>query len=338
MTSIVTPITKLLNCDIPIISASMGGIAMSELASAVTASGGFGFIVSAPSKDTKLEIAKARDSLGIKPGYPIPIGVGFIGWVLDKTEITDDPRIPSVLEEKPVAVWFSFGVNLRKYIDFVRTYDAKRDHKTIIFVIVNSVEEALRAANEWKVDVLVVQGIEAGGHGGSDAPPLLTLLQAVLDALPNGPPIVAAGGISSGEQVAALLTLGAAGAVLGTRFLFTPESKYSDIKKQVLLNAGHHDTTRSMAFDEVGRTMGWPPKCDGRAVSNNIIADANANLDLEARMKKFDESAASEDTSRLVVWAGTGVGLTNKLTPAADVVNELRQGITRSLRRASTLV
>jgi hypothetical protein len=55
-------------------------------------------------------------------------------------------------------VWFAFGNDLGKYIAQVRAYDAQRAHKTIVFVIVNSVADALRAANDWKVDVLVVQG------------------------------------------------------------------------------------------------------------------------------------------------------------------------------------
>ena len=95
-------------------------------------------------------------------GIPLPTGVGFLGWILDKTEISDDPRIPEVLDELPAAIWFAFGTNLGKYVEQVRAYDEKRDpekpHKTLVFVIVNSVEDALRAANEWKVDVLVVQG------------------------------------------------------------------------------------------------------------------------------------------------------------------------------------
>lgn len=74
------------------------------------------------------------------------------------TEESDDPRIPAVLAERPQAIWFAFGVDLGKYVKMVREYDEKRDHKTIIFVIVNNIDEAKRAAEEWKVDVLVVQG------------------------------------------------------------------------------------------------------------------------------------------------------------------------------------
>lgn len=160
-------------------------------------------------------------------------------------------------------------------------------------------------------------GIEAGGHGGSDAPPLLSLLQAIIQAVPDGPLVVAAGGVSTGSQVAALLTMGAAGVVLGTRFLFTTECIYPPEKKDALLQAGLNSTTRTLAFDEVGRTMGWPPKHDARAIANQIVRDVEDGLSLEQRLQKFDESAALGDTSRLIVWAGVGVGLTNKITSAA---------------------
>lgn len=89
---------------------------------------------------------------------PIPAGVGLLGWFLDMTEASNDPRIPVVLDEMPSAIWFAFGVDLGKYVTQVREYDSARNHKTKIFVIVSSLVEALRAANEWKVDALVVQG------------------------------------------------------------------------------------------------------------------------------------------------------------------------------------
>jgi hypothetical protein len=115
-----------------------------------------GFDSSATLKST---LQSVRTKLGISANIPVPVGVGFIGWILDNTEASDDPRIIPVLDELPTAVWFAFGNDLGKYIAQVHAYDAKRAHKTIIFVIVNSVAEALLAANEWNVDVLVVQGI-----------------------------------------------------------------------------------------------------------------------------------------------------------------------------------
>ncbi|RDB24642.1 Nitronate monooxygenase [Hypsizygus marmoreus] len=340
MQQIKTPLTKLLNVKIPIVSAPMAIPGIVDIGAAVTSAGAFGFIGAGflSSENIKLNFEVVRQKLQLSRGDPVPIGIGFIGWVLDKTECSDDPRINATLDEKPMAIWFAFGVDLGKYIAQVRAYDAEREHKTVIFVIVNSVQEALKAANEWKVDVLVAQGIEAGGHGGSASPPLLTLLEAIIQAISNGPLIVAAGGISTGSQIAALLTMGVAGVVLGTRFLFSEECKHPQAKKDVLLHADLHSTVRSLAFDEVGRTMGWPPGQDGRAVANQIIQDVQDGLDLEERLKKFDESAAAGETSRLIVWAGVGAGLVNKIAPISDIISELHEGMLEALKSAPRLI
>ncbi|KAK7033917.1 hypothetical protein VNI00_012541 [Paramarasmius palmivorus] len=346
MAIINTPLTKLLNVQLPIISAPMAFAATANLASAVTQAGGFGFMGAGfySSQELKRNLQEARTLLSINPGDPVPIGIGLIGWILDKTEISDDPRIEAILEEKPVALWFAFGDDLGKYIAQVRAYDSKREdgHKTIVFVMVGTVEDALVAANEWKVDVVVAQGIEAGGHGRADAPPLLTLLQAVLTAVPSGPDspsIIAAGGVSAGAQVAALLTAGAHGVVLGTRFLFTNECIYSSAHKDALLKAGLiNSTRRTLAFDEVGRTMGWPEKHDGRALVNDIITDVDEGLGFEDRLRRYDESKEKGETSRLIVWAGAGVGLSASIVPAEDVVHELRAECVGALQRASGLL
>lgn len=252
------------------------------------------------------------------------------------TEASEEPRIPAVLEEKPTVVWFAFGNDLFKYIKQVRDYDSKREHKTKIFCCVNSIEEATRAANEWKVDVLVVQGtssvsvrdthmlmltmampgVEAGGHGSSLSPPLMNFVPAVRAVLPDTP-IVAAGGVAYGSQVAALLTLGADGVVLGTRFLFTPESCYSDQMKKILIESGFNSTERGNAFDQAFQTDFWPSHIDGRAIStNDIIKDFRAGLPLEERVQRYKEATAAGKDTHLIMWAGVGVAHTNEIKPA----------------------
>ncbi|KAF5347401.1 hypothetical protein D9758_011253 [Tetrapyrgos nigripes] len=341
-TKITTRLTQLLNTRTPIISAPMAFAAGGELAGAVTGAGGFGLIGAGflSSADLKAYLSIVRKTLNLPDGNPLPVGIGFVSWILAKTENSDDPRLPAILEEKPQAIWFAFGDDMGKYVTQVREYDSKREHKTIVFVMVNSVEEALRAADDWKVDVIVAQGIESGGHGGSEAPSLLTLLQAVINAIPpDGPVIVAAGGISTGSQIAASLTMGAAGVVLGTRFLFTHECLYSQDKKNAIIQAGLiNSTRRGLVFDEVGRKMGWPDKIDGRALANNIVRDLDEGLGLEARQKRFDESAASGDTSRLVVFAGEGVSLTDHISSASDVIQQLHKEAVSALKSSFKLV
>lgn len=334
-----TRLTKALNVRIPILCAAMAVPGINEMATAVTMAGGFGFMGSAfdGSAVVTEKLQTVRKKLSIPPNKPLPIGIGFIGWILDKP--TTERRIEAALDELPAAIWFSFGDDLGQYVAQVRAYEANRDHKTLVFVVVNSVADALRATNEWKVDALIVQGIESGGHGGSEAPPLLSLLAAVTQAIgKNGPLIVAAGGIATGAQIAALLAMGADGVALGTRLLFTHECGWSSDKKQVLVDADLNDTTRSMAFDEVNKTMGWPDKCDGRAISNHIIRDAEEGLGLHERMERFDASAKNGEKDRMVVWCGVGVGLTKEIKSASDVIQELYTEAVDSLQNASRLL
>ncbi|KAF7342998.1 Nitronate monooxygenase [Mycena venus] len=341
MLPIKTPLTTRLNITTPIISAPMAEVATPELAAAVTAAGGLGSIGAGylSAQVLKEQIQKIRTSLNIPTGEPVPIAVGFLGWILDRTETSDDPRLLAVLDEIPLAVWFAFGVDLDKYVDQVHAYNTRTGRKTFIFVIVNSVEDARRAALK-RVDAMVVQGHEAGGHGGADAPPLFVLLPAILREFQTngGPLVVAAGGISTGVQIASLLTMGADGVVLGTRFLFTPECEYSPAKKQALINADLKATVRTMAFDEVARLNGWPPNCNGRAISNKIMDDHKAGLSIEERIEKYDESARNGDDSRLIIWAGVGAGLTNEIKGAADVLRGLHEEAVEHLQRATKLL
>ncbi|KAJ7220686.1 2-nitropropane dioxygenase [Mycena pura] len=338
MISIHTALTKKLGLKTPIISAPMAFASTPEMAAAVTAAGGLGCIGAGFDSTTllKSKIQKIRTALGIASGEPVPLAIGFIGWILDMTEPSDDPRLLAILDEHPTAIWFAFSKDLGRYITQVHDHDKKHGRKTFIFVQVGSVASALRYAPEC--DCLVVQGNEAGGHGNSDAPPMFTLLQAVLRAVPSGPMIVAAGGISTGPQIAALLTMGAAGVVVGTRFLFTPECEYAQEKKAVLLKADLNATVRTLAYDDVGRTNGWPPNHNGRAIRNQIMDDLNQGLSLEERITKFDESMAKGEDSRLIIWAGVGVGLTSELKATADVLHELHQETIHTLKRGIRLL
>ncbi|KAJ6575599.1 2-nitropropane dioxygenase [Mycena vulgaris] len=339
MIPINSPLTKRLNIQSPIILGPMAFASTPELASAVTAAGGLGSIGAGFDSTLLLKekIQTVRRHLNLTPGVPVPIVIGFIGWILDMTETSNDPRLLAVLDELPVAVWFAFGIDLGKYISQVHAHDKSTGRHTFIFVIVNSVESARQVLSKG-ADALVVQGVEAGGHGASDAPPLFSLLQAVLRDIQPGPFILAAGGISTGAQIASLLTMGADDAVLGTRFLFTPECEYSPAKKDVLAKAGLDATVRTLAFDEVGRTNGWPPNHNGRAISNEIMADLKAGLSLDERIERFDQSALNGDTSRLIICAGVGAGLTSDIKGGADVLRELHDETITHLRRSATLL
>ncbi|KAF5346991.1 hypothetical protein D9757_013397 [Collybiopsis confluens] len=336
-----TKLTQLLGTQIPVVTAPMYYATTPSMAAAATEAGAFGFIAAGFTSSSTLvdELQTVRSILGTpSKSDPIPVGVGFLGWILDRTEISDDPRIPPVLAEQPAAIWFAFGVDLGKYVSEVRAYDATREHKTIIFVIITTVNEALQAANEWGVDVLVVQGNEAGGHGREGGPALSMLLPAVLEAVPSGPIILAAGGVSTGSQVASLLVMGADGVVLGSRLLGTPECMYPENAKEVILHSGLNSTIRSGVFDEINQTSFWPKGYDGRAVINDVVNDEKAALALEERLERFEKSKKNGELSRLIIWAGDAIAFIKDSADTKTIIHQLHNDAVSIIKQATKIL
>ena len=161
-------------------------------------------------------------------------------------------------------------------------------------------------------------GTEAGGHGGSTTPSTFVLVSEILATLARdgAPPVLAAGGLATGTQIAPYLTLGATGAALGTRFLLTSESPYKPAQKAALLAARSHGATaRTLAFDLARDTAYWPGHINGRGLRNAIVDDLEAGVDLGTVQARFREAAEVGDASYMVVFAGQGVGLMNEIKP-----------------------
>jgi len=313
------------------------------LASEVSLAGGFGFLSPAYAGVEKFrnEFDIARSTLN-RPSGPLPIGAGFLGWKLEEAQSPHVSLLELALENGVRAIWFSFGEDLGRWIEFVRNHDQRtgKSPKTLVFVQVNSVEDALFAVQTWKVDVLVAQGIESGGHGLASAPPVLNLLPQTLSAFPpsEAPPVLAAGGLSSGSHLAAFLTLGAAGAVVGTRFLVAEECQYSDVQKRAIIAAKSGSAVRSYAFDQLRDTTGWPAGVDGRGLAIPAVAAIESGADVAQIKEEVAEGTKRGDPSSIITWAGTGVGPLNRLQPAKDIVREIHEVAVAHLKASSTLV
>ncbi|KAJ3767960.1 2-nitropropane dioxygenase [Lentinula raphanica] len=325
-----TGLTSLLGIKTPLIVPPMAGVSGGELAAQVTNGGGFGFIsqVLHPAEVLISELSLARSLLEIQsPTGKLPIGVGFLGWLLDKMPFDEAKSLLNAASSANVqALWFSFGSDLGKWVQYVREHFPTEN--SLIFVQVNSVEEAIHAVENLKADVVVAQGIESGGHGSGHAPPLSELLQGILAQSYNSshqPVFLAAGGLANGADIASQLTLGAAGAVMGTRFLLTPESKYTDAQREALIVARSEDTVRTMAFDHARGTIDWPEGIDGRGLRNDTVLDFERGESINVIQSRFKEGTRTQDRKRFLVWAGTGVGSMNRVMPAKDVVKELHE-------------
>ena len=344
----------------------MAGAAGAELASAITRGGGLGFVGAGYWDAAKLatEWSVVKERLGsAPPRQRHPAGIGLLAWNLTKKHGSCDPRAPTAspaielideaLRARPSAIMVAFGVprEMVTWCRFLRERDLQVsgcDSPVMLLVMVNSLEEARAAVKDIGADVLVVQGHEAGGHGHANAPPRDVLLSTVLDNIASwnarSPPVVSAGGISDGRAIAAQLTLGADGVLVGTRFLLTPEATYSSAQKEKLLRAVGTDTVRSLAFDDARGTLDWPDGIDGRGLRSSTVDEYDAAAQgLERpvpgqpeRHARYVQALQAGDTEREVTWSGVGIGQVRTIQPAAEAVQHLHTTTVHALKRVSS--
>ncbi|KAI0689460.1 2-nitropropane dioxygenase [Cerioporus squamosus] len=345
MQPIDTSLTRLLGISVPIVSAAMALATTTHHAAEATRGGGFGFLGAAftPPDQLREDLASLRKTYPDLGDKPLPIGVGLIAWLLDADEADGEAKVDAILDSNVKAFWLAFGNDLYRWIQYARNSPtaARSQHKPLIFVQVQTTEEALIAANEWKVDVIIAQGVEAGGHGGGHAPSTFTLVSEVLAALPhdNAPPVLAAGGLANGTQAAAYLTLGAAGVVLGTRFTLTPECPWPPAdQKPVLLAANSGSTVRTSATDVAMGLTGWPKGINARAIRNRLYEDFEVGLPVKLLQERYQEGQKTDDIDYAVIFSGLGVTLMHEIKPVKDVMEELHAEIVRGLKRSQGLL
>jgi nitronate monooxygenase len=333
----------------PIVQAPMGGgPSTPELASAVSAAGGLGFLaagyktpqavregirevreqterpfgvnlfVPSPSGDVSDRVARYAEALsGEAERYGVALGDprhDDDGWS-DKLALLAEERVP--------VVSFTFGCPEGAVIEELHRAEAA------VWVTVTTPAEAA-VAERAGADALIVQGVEAGGHRGSfddDAPGdigLLALVQLVADAVDL--PLVAAGGLAHGRGVAAVLAAGADAAALGTAFMLTPEAGTSPPHRAAL--ASDAGTALTRAF--TGRTA--------RGLVNRFLRDHDAGAPsaypevhhLTAPVRTAAREGGDADGFHL--WAGQAHALAEEL-PAAELVERLAREAREAIRR-----
>jgi NAD(P)H-dependent flavin oxidoreductase YrpB (nitropropane dioxygenase family) len=251
-----------------------------------------------------------------------------------------DAQVAICVEERVPIVSFFWG-DPTLYVKRVHASGGKVFHQ------VGSVADAQRAAKA-NVDVIIAQGIEAGGHVAGEVS-TLALVPRVVDAVAPGP-VAAAGGIADGRGVVAALALGAQAAVIGTRFLASVEARaHSDYKKK-LVAANENDTVHTTLFgfgwpDAPHRTLrtrfveqwlgrearGQESRADEPLIGHTIIADQHMPLQ---RFMGFPPNVdATGDIESMDLLAGQGVGLVREIKPAAEIVRELVDEARRTISR-----
>ncbi|WP_432173397.1 nitronate monooxygenase [Streptomyces sp. Tue6028] len=330
---------------LPIVQAPMaGGVSVPQLAAAVSEAGGLGFLAAGYKTADGMyqEIKQLRgltsQPFGVNLFMPQPeyadrsaVEVyanqlaGEAAWY--ETELGDpdsgrddgyDAKLAVLLDNPVPVVSFHFGCPAPEVLESLARVG------TLTLIAATTAEEAV-AVQRAGADAVVVQGVEAGGHQGThrDNPEtdgtgigLLSLIAQVRETVRI--PIVAAGGIMRGSQIAAALAAGASAAQLGTAFLATHESGANAVHKQALTNPLYVRTELTRAFS--GRPA--------RGLVNRFLREHGpyapaAYPEVHHLTSPLRKAAArAGDAQGMALWAGQGHRMAREL-PAARLVEVL---------------
>lgn len=216
-------VTSLFGIKYPIIQAGMVWCSGWKLASAVSNAGGLGLLGAGSMHPETLRehIRKCREATGSPFGVNIPLMYPQIDEIMQ------------IVVDEGVKIVFTSAGSPKKWTGWLH------DRGVTVVHVVSSSRFAAKA-EEAGVDAVVAEGFEAGGHNGREETTTLCLIPAVRAATTL--PLIAAGGIATGEAMLATRVLGAEGAQIGTRFALTAESSASEVFKDYCLHLEEGDT------------------------------------------------------------------------------------------------
>lgn len=318
--SLRTPLCGLLGCEVPILLAGMGGVSRWELAAAVAEAGGYamlGMVREDPdlieSEVKALRAATARRfAVNVIPAATSPDLLDRqIGRCLD-LGVTDFTFFWDVMPEVVARV---------------------KRHGCLVLHQVGTLAAA-RQAEDAGVDVLIAQGIEAGGHVHGRTGALALVDQIVAS---SALPVVASGGIATGAGLAAALAMGAQGVQIGTAFLATSESFAHDYHKRRVVEAEAEDTVLTDIF-----VLNWPAYAAVRVIANSVTRKLGFDLLGHDPAKLPREVIAHEgerpiyrystdsplrittgDFEAMSLFAGQGAGAVTNVVPAGERLRQI---------------
>lgn len=331
-----------------IVGAPMRVMSGPELAVAVSAAGGLGFIGPGEKPESTavdLETAKSLIMSSIIPqqqGSTLPVGVGFQIWNGDL-----DVSASAVSQHRPAAVWLFAPRNGQTDVDVWTRRLRGASPETKIWLQIGTLQEALDAVRSASPpDVLVVQGAEAGGHGRtSDGSGFITLLPEIADSTrESGIPLIAAGGVADGRGVVAALGIGAAGVAMGTRFLASQEARIKKGYQDEVVRAtdGGANTVRTHLYNHLRGTFGWPEQFSPRTIVNQSWAEKQGGTPFEDIKKRHDDAVRKGDSAWgpdgwTATYAGANVGLIRGILSAHDIVTGTRREAVNIIQTLSGL-
>ena len=309
-------ICELFNIEKPIIQAGMIWCSGWELASAVSNAGGLGLIGSGSMYPDILRghIKKCKQATNKPFGVNIPLLYPNI-----------EEHIKIIIEEGVKIVFTSAG-NPKIWTNHLK------QHGIIVVHVVSALKFALKCVDAG-VDAIVAEGFEAGGHNGKEETTTFVLIPQIKSSISL--PIIAAGGIATGTQMAAAFTLGADGVQIGSRFVATFESSAHENFKNKIIQAKEGDTQLTLKqltpvrliknkfFDEVIQ-----------AEQSGASIEELKNLLGKARAKKGMFEGDLIDGELEIGQVSASI---NEIKSAAEVVNEIYSDFKSVIKKISQL-
>ena len=296
-------LNELLGIEFPIIQGGMANIATGRFAAAVSNAGALG-LVAGGGLDAEALRAEIRDA---KAATDKPFGVNLM---LMNPHIDE---LAQVVVEEGVRFVTTGAGNPGKYIP------AWKEAGIRVFPVVAAPILAKRL-ERYGIDGVIAEGTESGGHVGEMT--TMALVPQVADAV--SVPVIAAGGIADGRQLAAAFALGACGVQVGTVLLASEECPIHDNYKQTVLKAGANDTVVT------GRSGGAPVRVLKNKMAREYLRMEKQNLPLEEMEKltlgSLRRAVFDGDVDTGSFMAGQVAGMVHAIRPLRQIFEELMAG------------
>ena len=295
-----TELCDLLEIEKPIIQGGMAWVATGELAAAVSSAGGLGIIGAgnAPADVIEKEIEKVRELTDKPFGLNIMLLSPFADDIIE------------LAIEKKVPVITTGAGNPGKHVKRFQEVGSK------VIPVVPSVALA-RRMERLKVDAVIVEGTEAGGHIGELT--TMALVPQVVNAVDI--PVIAAGGVADGRGLAAVLSLGAKGAQIGTRFVCSEECTASEEFKKAIVGARDRDAVVT------GRSTGHPVRNLKNKLTKEIDQLEKEGADPEKVEElgsgKLRDAVIDGDVDQGSVMAGQISGMISEIKSVREIIDEI---------------
>ena len=305
-------ITQLLGIRYPIIQAGMVWASGWRLASAVSNAGGLGLLGAGSMYPEVLRehIQKCKKATNKPFGVNVPL------------LYPDIDKLMEIIVEEKVSIVFTAAGNPKLWTEHLKS------HGCTVVHVVSSVKFALKA-QDCGVDAIVAEGFEAGGHNGREETTTMTLIPLVKKAIQI--PLIAAGGICTGESMLAAMALGAEGVQVGSRFVATPEASSHSNFKEEILKAEQGATILTLKELTPVRMMKNPfyKKIQNLYQKGASVEQLSFALGRGRAKKGMFEGDLTEGELEI----GQVAAQINSIKPAAEVVQELIERYNKTIDR-----